>query len=158
MRTPGGPALLLDASAGGENRLARFRAHLETAHRHRTRDGAVREHFHGPARLHEPRRAQRVARHLAVDRRKLIETDDIRLLAERIRETALRQPARERHLAALELRLAATGTVMSRAGLDSLVALSRRLARSGARTASQTLAVAVAARGGQEVMRADLVL
>src|SRR5258708_1519175 len=125
MMTPGGPALLLDASAGGENRLARFRAHLETAHRHRTRDRAVCEHLYRAAPLHESRRAQRVARHLAVDRRKLIETDDIRLLAERIRETALRQPAPERHLAAPDLRLPPTPPPTSPPAPHPLLSLPR---------------------------------
>ena len=37
-------------------------------------------------------------------------------------------PARERHLAALELRFAAARTVMTRARLDALVSLARRLA------------------------------
>jgi hypothetical protein len=41
-----------------------------------------------------------------------------------IGEPTLWQPSRERHLSALEVRLAATGAVMSRAGLDSLVPLS----------------------------------
>src|SRR5258707_12169802 len=86
MMTPGGPALLLDASAGGENRLARLRAHLDTAHRHRTRDPAVREHLYRPPPLHEPRRGQRVARDLAGDRRKRIDKDDTRLRQEGTRD------------------------------------------------------------------------
>src|SRR5260221_11433852 len=67
MMTPGGPAVLLDASAGGENRLARARAHLETAHRHRTRDRAGREQLYPAGPLDEPRRGQRVSRHPAAD-------------------------------------------------------------------------------------------
>jgi hypothetical protein len=41
-----------------------------------------------------------------------------------IGETALWQPSRERHLSALEMRLAAAGPVMAGARLDSLVSLS----------------------------------
>ena len=59
----------------------------------------------------------------ALEQRELVETDDVRFLAERIREAALRQPARERHLTALELRLAAARAMVARACLDTLVSL-----------------------------------
>jgi hypothetical protein len=58
-----------------------------------------------------------------------------------IGEPALWQPSRERHLSALEVRLAATGAVMARARLDSLVSLTRRLTRSRSGTAAKTLAI-----------------
>src|SRR5947209_12052118 len=105
MMAPGGAALLLDLSTGGDDRLAGFGADLEATHRHRPGDFAVRQHLHRSLPLDEPRRAQGVRRHLSLEQRELVETDDVRLFAERVREAALRQPARERHLATLELRL-----------------------------------------------------
>jgi hypothetical protein len=47
-----------------------------------------------------------------------------------IGEPTLWQASRERHLSALEMRLAATRAVMARASLDSLVSLSGSLTRS----------------------------
>src|SRR3954471_7811994 len=153
---PGGAALLLDLATRGDDRLAGGCADLEAAHRDRLRELAVGQHLHPSLTLHQPRLAQGVGRHLAVEQRELVEADDVRFLAERIREAALRQPARERHLAALELRLAAAGPVMAGARLDALVTLARRLAGAGARTAPEALPVPVRARRGREVVEADL--
>src|SRR6476659_4873815 len=156
MMAPGGAALLLDRAAGGDDRLAGLGADLEAAHRDRRRDFAVRQHLHRTVAPHEPCGTQAVGRDLALDLRELVEADDVRLLAERIGEAALRQPARGRHLTALESRLAAARSVVPRARLDTLVALARRLTRAGARTAREALAVPRAARHGREVVEADL--
>src|SRR6478609_451821 len=156
MMAPGGAALLLDRATSGDDRLTRLGADLEATHRDRRRDFAVRQHLHRTLAPHETRGAQAVGRHLAPDLRELVEADDARLLAEGVGEPALRQPARERHLTALEARLAAARAVMTRARLDTLVALTRRLTRAGAGTAPETLAVPIAARHGREVMEADL--
>src|SRR3954454_9273968 len=148
MMAPGGAALLLDRATGGDDRLTRLGADLEATHRDRCRDFAVRQHLHWTVASHEPSRAQALGRDLALDLRELIEANDARLLAERVGEPALRQPARERHLTALEARLAAARAVMACARLDPLVPLARRLPRAGAGTAPEALAVPVAPRHG----------
>src|SRR4051812_43065622 len=152
----GGAALLLDRAARGDDRLTGRCADLEAAHRDRLRQLAVGQHLHRSLTLHEARRAERIGCHLALEQRELVEPDDVRFLAERVGEAALRQPARERHLTALELRLAAARTVMARARLDALVSLARRLARARARPAAETLAVPVRARRGRQVVQAQL--
>jgi hypothetical protein len=72
-----------------------------------------------------------------------------------IGETALWQPSRERHLPALEMRLAATRTVMARARLDSLVPLSGSLPRSRSRTTAETLAIAMRSRRRDEIVQSQ---
>src|SRR5215213_6038033 len=139
MMAPGGTALLLDLSTGGDDRLAGLGADLEAAHRDRCRHVAVGQNLHRTLSPNEPRRAKRLGRDLALELRELVETNDVRLLAEWVGEAALRQPARERHLSALEARLAAARAVMARARLNTLVALARRLARAGARTTPEAL-------------------
>ncbi len=57
------------------------------------------------------------------ERLEIVETHDLRLLTKWIREPALGQAARHRHLTALEVRLAAARAVMARARLDALVPL-----------------------------------
>ena len=54
----------------------------------------------------------------------IAQTNDLMLNPKDIGEPALWQPSRERHLASLELRLAAARTMVARACLDSLVSLS----------------------------------
>src|SRR6476661_2719569 len=152
----GGAALLLDLAARGDDHLAGGCADLQAAHRDRLRELAVGQHLHRSLTLHQPGRAQRIGRHLAIEQRELVETDDVRFLAERVREAALRQPARERHLAALEAGLAAARAMVTRARLDALVTLARRLARAGARTTSDALPVPVRAGRGREVVQAKL--
>src|SRR3954465_15531306 len=126
MMAPKGTALLLDLTAGGDDRLTGLGADLEAAHRDRRGHFAVRQHLHRSLASHEASGAQRVGRDLALELRQLVEPNDVRLLAERVGEATLRQPARERHLPALEARLAAARTMMARARLDTLVALTRR--------------------------------
>ena len=141
-------SLLLDAASGRDNLLACAGADLEPAHRDRLRDLAVRQHLDRtlvavdqtgcrPATRASLRRAELL---------EVVEPNDLRFLTEWIREATLRQTTRDRHLAAFEMRLAAARTVMARARLDTLVSLTRRLTRAGARTAAETLAILRASR------------
>src|SRR6185295_14496687 len=86
----------------------------------------------------------------------VFKTDDLVFYTKDIRETALRDPAGERHLAALEVGLAAARAVVARARLDTLVSLARRLTGARARTTSESLAVPVRSRGGNQIVQADL--
>jgi hypothetical protein len=72
---------------------------------------------------------------------KIVESDDLILCTKDIRETALWYASRKRHLAALEMRLAAAGAVVARARLDALVSLPRGLAGARARTTPKSLAI-----------------
>src|SRR6202171_4299363 len=72
-----------------------------------------------------------------------------------IRKPALRDAASQRHLPALELGLAATWSVVSAAGLDSLVSLARRLAGARARTTSESLPISVRSRSRSQIVQAD---
>src|SRR5581483_9373218 len=120
--------LLLDAASGRDNLLTSAGADLQPTHRHRLRDFAVREHFDRAFVLvDEPRLDERLAGDLAAQLGQLVQTDDLIVLAERIGEAALRETTGDRHLAALEVRLAAARTVVARARLDTLVTLARRL-------------------------------
>src|SRR5512143_2647043 len=102
------------------------------------RDLARAEHLHGAALLHEAgvlqgRRVDRLARgERALE---ALDADGRELLPEDVREAAFREPAVERHLAAL---VSAEGRVAA-ARLLTLVPASRRLAEAGARSASDAL-------------------
>src|SRR3954469_23348349 len=123
-----GSALLLDAAAGRHDLLARASAQADALHRDRLLDLAVREDLELLPRVDHARFRQRLDRDVAVHLLEVRQANDLRFLAERVREAALRHPARDRHLAAFELRLAAARTVMARARLAALVTLARRLA------------------------------
>src|SRR6476469_4729974 len=147
--------LLLDAAAGRFDLFARTRAHLYTADGDSAIQIAVGEHLcralpcSDQSGLHE-----RLSRHFRSGWQSLLEvaqTNDLMLDPKDISETTLWQPPRERHLSTLELRLAAAGSVVSRACLDTLVSLSRRLSRSRSRSAAKPLAVAMGARGRHEI-------
>jgi hypothetical protein len=86
----------------------------------------------------------------------IAEPDNLMLDAKDIRETTLGQTTRERHLATFELWLAATRSVVTRAGLDSLVSLTGSLSGSGSWTTAKTLAIPVRARCRREVVQSDL--
>src|SRR5262245_49228720 len=139
-----GGLLLLDGAAGGHDLLARSGAQADAFHLDGLFDLAVRQHLELPAGVDESGRRQRLGRHVAADEPQVRQANDLRLFTERIREAALWHAARDRHLAALELRLAAARTVMARARLAALVTLARRLA--GARTRATAKALAVAMR------------
>src|SRR5699024_2620300 len=102
----------------------------------------IREHLDGTlGRLDQAGLDQRVSRNLAGELLEIVETHDLRFFPERIGEAALGQPARDRHLTAFEMRLAAARTVMARARLAALVSLARGFASARARTAAKTLAI-----------------
>src|SRR6185437_891753 len=116
---------LRDGTAGGDDLLARAAADLEPTHGHCLRDLSVREHLcRSLAAVDHPRLHQQLVRYLlAFESREVAKPHDLTLDTERARESTLRQPARERHLATLELWLAAAWSMVSRASLDALVPL-----------------------------------
>src|SRR5437879_6351238 len=149
--------LLLDAASGRDNLLTSAGAHLESLHGNRRSDRAVREHLDlSLVLIDQAGLDERVPRDLAAQLRQVVQADDLRLLAERVREPTLRKTARDRHLAAFEMRLAAARTVVARARLDTLVTLTRRLAGARTRAATETLAVLGRSRGGAQVVQPDL--
>jgi hypothetical protein len=147
--------LLLYAASGRFDLLACARAHPDSPDRYRAGQLSIGEHLsRALARADEAGLNEGLPRHFGPFRNAPLEvaqTNDLMLDPKDIRETTLRQAARERHLAALELRLASTRAVMSSAGLDSLVALARRLSRAGARATPEPLAIAMRSRGRNEV-------
>src|SRR5688500_17996731 len=148
--------LLLDAASGRDDLLPRRGAGLHAPYGHGMADVTVRQQLRRTlARADQPRGEQRLRRHLT-EIRQLVEPHELRLLAERIREPALRHPARERHLAAFESWLAAARTMMPGARLDALVSLAGRLARAGARAAAEPLAVPVRAGCRHQVVKSEL--
>src|SRR6476646_9246116 len=149
---------VLDAASGRDNCVTRGLAHLDAAHGHRLRQLAVGEELRRTlAAADQPLLHQRLARDLAhlgdVGQR-----DDLMLHLERVREPALRQATRQRHLAAFELRLAAARAMMARTLLDDLGNLARRLAGARAGTAAEPLARLVRARSRRQVVQPDLVV
>src|SRR5690242_5410420 len=149
---------VLDAASGRDNRVTRGLAHLDAAHGHRLRQLAVGEELRRTlAAADQPLLHQRLARDLA-HVGDVAERDHLMLFLERVREPALRKATRQRHLAALELRLAAARAVVPRARLDTLVTLARRLAGARARTAAKPLARLVRARGRRQVVQPDLLV
>src|SRR5439155_8254653 len=96
-------------------------------------------------------------RHLRYQRNthKVLERDHLMLDAERWREAALGRTPSARPLAALEVRLAAARTAMTRTRLAALVTLSGRLALARARTPAEPLAIAMRSRRPHEVIQAD---
>ena len=100
-----------------------------------------------------------VSRHFGSFRKALLEiaqTNDLMLNSKDIRETTLWQAPRERHLAAFELWLAAAGSVVACARLDSLVSLAGRLTGARTRSAAKPLAVTVRPGCRHEVVQAQL--
>src|SRR5688500_14360345 len=98
---------VLYAAPGRQAFLKRAIAHLHTANGNRLRHVAVGEQLRrtlaraNQSRLDERLRRDFVAAHVL----QVAETHDLMLRAERVGEAALRQAARHRHLAALEVRL-----------------------------------------------------
>src|SRR5687768_4066507 len=105
--------LLLDAAPGRDNLLTGPGADLQPADRDGAADLAVGEDLRRTlGGANDAGLGERFARDLRA-RRDALEVgqpDDLLRLAERVREAALRHAPRERHLAALELRLAAPRT------------------------------------------------
>src|SRR6516225_7022870 len=151
--------LLLDAAARRLDRGAPRGAHLHAAHGERARHLAVREELRRPLRrADQPCLRERLARDLRARRElpEVTEAHDLVLHPERVREPPLRQPPRERHLAALEAWLPAAVPVVTAARLDALVPLARRLAGTGAGAAPEALARAVRERRAVQVVQAEL--
>src|SRR6185503_296809 len=138
--------LFLDLSASRLDLRPGARAQLHATDDHGLRNVAVGEQFRGTlVVLDEAGRHERVTRDLRTrgHARQILERDLLRLDPERRREAALGQTPCQRHLAALEMRLAAARTAVTRARLAALVSLAGRLAGAGARPATQPLAIAM---------------
>src|SRR5688572_16271447 len=151
--------LVLDAASGRHDLLARAGAHLQPAHGDRALDPAVGEHLRRPlAGADDARLDERLRRRLGALGQPLQVLEPHQLVgdAERVGEAALRDAARQRHLAALELRLAAARAVMARARLAALVPLARRLAGARAATAAEPPAIPVRATARRQVVEPDL--
>src|SRR5688572_10531229 len=152
--------LLLDAASGRFDLLTRARAHPDSANCHGARQITICKHLcRALACADEAGLDQRLRRHFGAFRHASLEiaqTNDLMLNAKDIGKSALRQSPRERHLAALEMRLAAAGTVMACARLHSLVSLSGRLSRSRSRSAAKPLAVTVRAGRRHEIVKPDV--
>src|SRR5437763_117744 len=123
-----GGALLLDAAAGRDDLLARAGTEANPFHFHGLFELTVGEDLELPAGVDQPGVGHRLGRHVAVDPSEIAEPNDLRLLAEGIGEPAFWQTTGDRHLTALELRLAAARTMVARARLAAFVSLARRLA------------------------------
>jgi hypothetical protein len=148
--------LVLYPASGRFDFLPGACAQLNAAHSDALRRIAIREKLRRTFPFSDQARfRQGFFRHLGAFRqfREIVETDDLMLYTKDIRETTLWQTASERHLAALELGLAAAWSVMSAAGLDTLVSLARRLAGARARTTSESLAVPVRSRGWNQIVQ-----
>ncbi len=92
--------------------------------RHRARQLAVREHLRRSLALADQPASASVSFVTSVpSMSQVVEPHDLILFTERIREAALGKPTRERHLAALEVRLAAARAMVPRARLDPLCPL-----------------------------------
>src|SRR5687768_10375891 len=151
--------LLLDAAAGRFDLFARTRAHLDSTYGDSARQIAICEHLSRTlARTDQAGCNESLSRRFRTRRQTLLEiaqTNDLVLDPKDIGETALWQPSRERHLAALELRLSTAGTVMAGACLDSLVSLSGSLTRARARSAAEPLAVTMRSGSRNEVVKPE---
>src|SRR6185437_12340141 len=92
---------VLDAASGRHDPLTNRRAHLDAANRHRTGERTVREQlgrsfsFADESRLDENVGRDRILRRQFVD---VTQVHDLRLDTKWIREAALGQTTRERHL------------------------------------------------------------
>src|SRR5579872_568762 len=150
---------VLDAASGRDNTVTHRRAHPDAADGHRARERAVRQQLGGSLALPDQSRLdEHVGRDL-VFRRQLVDVTqvhDLRLHPEWIGEAALGQTARERHLAALEMRLVAARSVMAGARLDAFVPLARRFARARPRTAASPLPVPMRSRGRHQIVQPDV--
>jgi hypothetical protein len=151
--------LVLYSASGRFDFLPSASAHLDPAHNDTLRGIAIREKLGGTLSLaNQSRFGQSLLRHFSALRQlgKVLETDDLILYAKDIREPALWYAPRERHLAALELRLAAAGTVVARSGLDTLVSLARRLTGARAGPTSESLAIPVRSGRRNQIVQPDL--
>jgi len=108
--------LVLYPASGRFDFLPSASAHPDSADRHALCGVSVREKLgRAFAFSYQPGFSQSFFRHFSSLRQlgKIVEPDDLVLYTKDIRETALGYAAGERHLTALELRLAAARTVMA---------------------------------------------
>src|SRR2546423_275796 len=163
--------MLLTAAAGADCAILRFypasgrldflprtRAHLDAAHRYTIAGFTVRQKLGGTLTAADQSGLdQSLLRHLSAFRQscQIVESDDLMLYTKDIREPALWHTAGDRHLAALELGLAAAGTVMARTGFDTLMALAGSLTGARARTTAESLAIPMRPRSWNKVVQPD---
>jgi hypothetical protein len=116
--------LLLDAASGRFDLLSGSGAHLYAANCDCPVYFAIRQHFGRTLSfVNQSELSERLLSyvHALGKTRQIVQSNDLMLNAKDIRESTLWQPSGERHLSALELRLAAAGSVMAGARLDSFV-------------------------------------
>jgi len=151
--------LVLYSASGRFDFLSSASAHLDAAHDDTLCGIAIREKLGGTLSFaNQSRFGQCLLRHFSALRQlgKILETDDLVLYTKDIREPALWYAAGERHLTALELRLAAAGAVVTRSGFYALVSLTRRLTGARARPASEPLAIPVRSGRRNQIVQPDL--
>src|SRR5437762_3291504 len=139
----------LRAAARGGDQLAGALAECLQPNRQRVRQRPVGEALDGVPTAHQAARAELLGPHRAARRegRELAQVDDGVGHARNRAEAALRQPALERHLAAL----VAGRAVAPRARAPPLVATAGRLALARAGPAADALRLTLRAGGGMEV-------
>src|SRR5688572_12527976 len=153
--------LLLDAAARRFDAGPRAGADFHAAHDDGARKLAVAKDLRRTfAKLDQAGFRQRLTRHFRalVEQFQVAERHDLRFDAERVGEAALWNPARDLHLPALEPRLAAARSAVTRPRHRALVSLAGRLALAGAGSATQPLAIAMRSRRWGEVMQSDLLV
>src|SRR5687768_13294595 len=150
--------LLLDAASGRFDLRACAGAHLHAANGYGARQIAICQHLGRTLSLvDQPDVSERLLGnfHSLGQTIQIVQPNDLVLDAKDIRETALWQPPRERHLAALELGLPSARAMVARARLDSLVTLARGFPRPRTGTAPKALAIPVRARRCYEIVKPD---
>jgi hypothetical protein len=150
--------LVLYPASGRFDFLPGTSAHFDASHYDALRGIAIREKLGGTLSFaNQSRFSQGLLRHLSALRQlgEVLETDDLILYTKDIRETALGYAASERHLAALELWLAAAGAVVARSGLDTLVSLARCLTSARAGPTSDSLAIPVRSGSRNQIVQPD---
>jgi hypothetical protein len=150
--------LVLYPASGRFDFLSGAGAHLDATHRHTLCRVAVGEKLRWAfAFSNQAGFSQSFFRHFRAFRQpgQIVETDDLIHYPKDISKTTLWDAACERHLAALELGLAAARTVVASARLDTLVSLARRFPGARARTTSKSLAIPVRSRCRNEIVQAN---
>jgi hypothetical protein len=150
--------LVLYSASGRFDFLTSACAHPDTTHRDALRGVAIGQKLGGPfASADQSRFGKSLFRYFCTIGQpgEIVKTDDLVLDSKDIRKPTLRDAPRERHLAALELGLAAAWAVVSRARLDSLVAFARCLAGARAWATTESLAIPVRARSRDEIVEAN---
>jgi hypothetical protein len=150
--------LVLYPASGRFDFLSGTGAHLDAAHRHTLCRVAVGEKLRRAfAFSNQAGFSQSFFRHLGAFRQlgQIVESDDLIHYTKDIRKTTLWDAAGERHLAALELGLAAARAVVASARLDTLMSFARCLTGARARTASESLAIPMRSGGRSQIVQAN---